>query len=290
MPLATDPIPVPVMSVEPWADPVVDELGHDPRSAYAERFWLPVLGPSTVWFLRRLADRLDDEPDGFELDLVDTARCLGLGMKGGRNAPIMRTVERCCRFGAARLHGHTGLSVRRRLAPLNRAQVERLPEALQAEHVRWLARPTDRAGVEEMRERARRLALSLLELGEVPEACERQLHQWRFHPAVAFEAVRWAREAHAAIAAGGDEPPARPRPVPVPPAVRAVAARATQLSSRIAAPPPDRPSGGAVPTAAPTPGPRSMRPAPPETDPPRSPAGDGPSASPPPLSDAGGVA
>ena len=90
MPLTTDPVfPIPTVSVEPWPDPVIDELGHDPRSAYVERFWLPVLGPSTVWLLRRLADQLDRQPDGFELDLVDTARCLGVGMRGGRNSPML---------------------------------------------------------------------------------------------------------------------------------------------------------------------------------------------------------
>jgi hypothetical protein len=48
VPLTTDPVfPIPSVTVEPWPDPVIDELGHDPRSAYVERFWLPVLGPST---------------------------------------------------------------------------------------------------------------------------------------------------------------------------------------------------------------------------------------------------
>ena len=142
MPLTTDPVyPIPTFTVEAWPDPVIDELGHDPRSAYVERFWLPVLGPSTVWFLRRLADHLDREPDGFNLDLVDTARSLGVGMRGGRNSPMLKTIERSCRFGAARMHGTTSLAVRRRLAPLTRAQVERLPEPLQREHTVWLTRP-----------------------------------------------------------------------------------------------------------------------------------------------------
>ena len=30
-----------------WHDPLIDQLGHDPRSRYAELFWLGVLGPST---------------------------------------------------------------------------------------------------------------------------------------------------------------------------------------------------------------------------------------------------
>ena len=44
--------------------------------------------------------------------------------------------------------------------------------------------------------RARRLALSLLELGEDIEGAERQLHRWRFHPLVAREATAWAWKRH----------------------------------------------------------------------------------------------
>lgn len=197
MPLTTDPVfPVPTLSVEPWTDPVVDELGHDPRSTYVERFWLPVLGPSTVWLLRRLADGLDEHPEGFELDLAETARALGVGMRGGRNSPMVKTIERTCRFGAARLYGSGGLAVRRRLAPLTRAQAERLPDQLREEHAAWLTRPRGGHEVDRLRERSRALALSLLELGEEPEACERQLHRWRFHPALAHDAVRWALSHH----------------------------------------------------------------------------------------------
>jgi hypothetical protein len=47
-----------------------------------------------------------------------------------------------------------------------------------------------------MRTRSRRLALSLLELGEDLESAERQLHRWRFHPALARESALWAWERH----------------------------------------------------------------------------------------------
>lgn len=35
-----------VLHVVAWVDPVIDELGHDPRSHYVEHYWLGVLGPS----------------------------------------------------------------------------------------------------------------------------------------------------------------------------------------------------------------------------------------------------
>ena len=193
MSLVIDPAhPTTTLSVDIWTDPVVDRLGHDPRSSYVERFWLPILGPSSVWLLRRIADGLDRSPEGFDLDLLETAHALGVGMRGGRNAPLLRTFERCCRFGAARMHGRSSISVRRRLAPLTRAQSERPPDSLRVEHDQWLLRPKDPASFEQIQTRARSLALSLVQLGEDATSVERQLHRWRFHPAVAHDALRWA--------------------------------------------------------------------------------------------------
>src|SRR5580704_18246753 len=62
-----------------WPDPVIDRLGYDPRSLYVETFWLGILGPTGTWLMRLFASGLDDAPEGFDLDLADTARALGLG-------------------------------------------------------------------------------------------------------------------------------------------------------------------------------------------------------------------
>jgi hypothetical protein len=188
--------PMAVLAVRPWPDPVIDELGHDPRSAYVERFWLGILGPSTVWLVRRLADGFEQQPDGFALDLPDTARALGVGMRGGRQSPFMRSLERLCRFGVARWQTPDELAVRRKLAPLTRAQVERMPTALQAEHQHWTESRPAHADPTLLRDRSRQLALTLLELGEDPATTERQLHRWRFHPAMAHAAVTWALDQH----------------------------------------------------------------------------------------------
>ncbi|MDH3679746.1 MAG: hypothetical protein OEV40_07330 [Acidimicrobiia bacterium] len=117
-------------------DPVLDALGHDPRSAYVEQYWLSVLGPSAILLLRRLANGLDARPDGFELDPAAWSLELGLGARGGKHSPFWRTVERICRFGAAQRNGEV-LAVRRRLPPLNKRQIERLPEHLRLAHDRW---------------------------------------------------------------------------------------------------------------------------------------------------------
>ena len=210
---ALSSLPADTLTILPWPDPVIDRLGHDPRSWYVETYWLGILGPSTTWLLRRVAAGFDARPDGFDLPLADTARCLGLGDKGGRHSPFSRALTRCVQFDLAQPQGDGVLGVRRMLPPLNRRQALRLPESLRAAHESWQEAQLRTPPVEEMRRRAGRLALSLLELGEDTEAAERQLMRWRFHPSLATEAVAWARERHrrAAEEAAGTAP-AEPAP------------------------------------------------------------------------------
>lgn len=195
--------PIASLAVRPWPDPVIDAVGHDPRSPYVERFWLGVLGPTATWLMRRLVAGLEESPAGFELDLGAAAMELGLGSRSGQHSPFIRSIQRCCRFGAAELVDGETLRVRRKLPPLTRAQVERLPDELRVSHERWTEQqaPGSRVAVERLRNRARHLALSLLELGEDGEATERQLHRWRIHPAMAHDATAWAVARHRAAAA-----------------------------------------------------------------------------------------
>lgn len=214
--LDTTPPPTPparlptTLAITPWPDPVLDQVGFDPRSAYVEQFWLAILGPSTTFLVRRLGAGLDAEPEGFDLPLADTAQAIGIGTKGGRNSPFLRALGRTTKFGLAQHHGG-GLAVRRKVPPLNRHQLERLPASLQDAHADWQANTLAETAAEQHRRRARRLALSLFELGEDLEATERQLHRWRFHPALARDAAVWASGRHhealdaakAATAGGG---------------------------------------------------------------------------------------
>jgi hypothetical protein len=180
------------IAVMPWTDRVTDAVGHDARSPYVERFWLPVLGPSTVWLLRRMAGELDRSPDGFEMDLVDTARSLGLANNPGRNGPFCGALIRLVQFGAAQ-YVPGGLAVRRRLAFLPVRHLERLTPALQDEHRRWV--DADERGTQQtQRRRAYSLALTLLRLEEQPDEVHWQLTQWRFSSALCEEAVSWARQ------------------------------------------------------------------------------------------------
>lgn len=121
------------LRITPLQDPVMDQLGFDARSDYVERYWLSILGPSAVLFLRRIAAAFDEQPEGFDLDLVAWAQELGLGSKGGKHSPMWRTLDRLCRFGLATRNG-PNLSMHRHIPPLTRRQIERLPAHLQLEH------------------------------------------------------------------------------------------------------------------------------------------------------------
>jgi hypothetical protein len=119
--------------VMPWPDREADQRGHDARGRYAELFVLPVLGPSATWLLRRLVDGLESYPDGYELDLAETAVALGLNYTPDRVGPFARALQRCVMFGYAQTVPY-GLAVRSRLGNLSPRQLERLPAHLRMLH------------------------------------------------------------------------------------------------------------------------------------------------------------
>lgn len=146
------------VAILPWSDPLIDRSGHDPRSAYAERFWLSVIGPTAGWIMRRLADLFDESPDGFELDLGHTASTMGLSYERGPGSPFGRALNRCVMFGLAHPLS-SGFAVRRRLPEVATRHLQRLPTDVQAEHAEW-ARRTTHLNVREIERRLREIGVS----------------------------------------------------------------------------------------------------------------------------------
>ncbi len=210
MPVAIPDLSTDLLTIRPWPDEVIDALGHDPRSAYVERFWLGVLGPSAIWLLRRLAAGLDVSPAGFDLPLSDTAQAIGIG-GSGRSSSFARTLARVCQFDLARIELPSTVAVRRKLPPLARRHLARLPESLQEEHRAWQEADLRVPELEKQRRRARKLAMSLIALGEDIDGSERQLLRWRYHPAISREAALWAWREHAHANEVADTDPEPPR-------------------------------------------------------------------------------
>ncbi|HEX3564924.1 MAG TPA: hypothetical protein VHU17_06090 [Acidimicrobiales bacterium] len=179
------------LHVVPWLDPVADPLGVHPCSLYVEQYWLGVLGPSTTWLLRRVSYGLEAHPDGFVLDLADTAHALGLGDRMGKNSPFRRALHRLAKFELARPYGPEGLAVRTRIPPLALRHIHRLAPSLQESHRQWQA-DQRLTPFEQMRRRARQLAVRLARSGCDRSEIEHRLGACQFHPALAFESAAWA--------------------------------------------------------------------------------------------------
>ena len=185
------------ITIKPWADPVIDTVGDDPRSRYVETFWLPTLGPTALLLLRHLATKFDEHPAGIELKIADASASLGLGERDGSSSPIMRTLERLEQFDLACRDPYSPMvAVRRNLPPINRRHVRRLPVHLQTLHAEWAETQLDEGPLVPARRRARRLALALMEQGDDADQIEHHLFSSGFHPAVCHDAARWAHARH----------------------------------------------------------------------------------------------
>jgi len=185
------------ITVKPWHDPVVDVLGHDPRSRYVETFWLPTLGPTAVLLMRHLADRFDRNPEGVELTVADTSHALGVGRRDGASSPIVRTLRRLVQFDLACEDPMSDLiAVRRTIPPVAARHLRRLPAEVQAQHAQWAEPQGDDAPLAAARKRSRRVAFTLLEQGDDADHVERVLHSMGFHPALCHESASWAHQRH----------------------------------------------------------------------------------------------
>lgn len=47
LPPSIHALPTDRIRISSWSDPLLDQHGHDARSAYVEQFWLPILGPTS---------------------------------------------------------------------------------------------------------------------------------------------------------------------------------------------------------------------------------------------------
>ncbi len=182
-----EPLPLTV-HVAPWPDPVVDRRGHDPRSAYVEQFWLGVLGPTATWLMRRLVTGFDCQPEGYELDVVGTARSLGLSVTKGTASPFNKAVERCVMFGLVQRLSASWL-VRRRIPAVSQRHLVRLPDELQSAHHQWT---TTTIHIDAL-SRAHALATAMLAVGDDRGVLEPQLVAVGVPPPAAAEACELLR-------------------------------------------------------------------------------------------------
>lgn len=128
------------LKILPWEDLVTDTIGYDPRSLYVEMFWLPVLGPSCIWLIRRLAMWLENSPTGFELNLDSIAKELGLGTNR-KSHPLKRTLIRCSDFGILHIGEHECAFLRLKMPQVSPRLLNRFSDRLKQAHAYWISTP-----------------------------------------------------------------------------------------------------------------------------------------------------
>ena len=177
-------------TIVPFVDKRSYGITFDPRSHYAETFWLPILGPSTMWLLRKVADRFDTEPDGFELDLIETSRSLGIGSNGGKNNAFSRALKRVVNFDVGKEVDEHTIAIRRALPTLHQGHVRRLSPRLANLHDETIR--SQRTHRSEDLIRSTNVALTLLNLGDSADVVQQQLISWGVDPKIALVATRRA--------------------------------------------------------------------------------------------------
>lgn len=192
--------------VSQWHDDTIGEIGHDPKSAYVERFWLGILGPSATWLLRSISYGFDSAPEGFDLAPGEMARVLGLGDRTGRHSPFLRSISRLCQFELA--HRRGGSLVVRPVVPwVEPRMVARMPHQLQREHALWDGADEQASPLRAMKRRAASTAMSVVRTGGTLADTERMLGRSGCHPSMIEALASWAWDQHQLAlrhAAGGE--------------------------------------------------------------------------------------
>ena len=125
------------LPIYPWNDPIIDHAGYPVRGDYVEQFWLGILGPTATWLLRRLVAGFEYWPDGYELDLIETAQAIGTVYKPGQDSAFTRSIDRLVMFGLAQRYAD-GIAVRTRVPPLTPRNLQRLPRYLRDAHADYV--------------------------------------------------------------------------------------------------------------------------------------------------------
>lgn len=110
---------------------------------YVEMLWLPVIGPSTTWLLRRLGGWALTCPEGLTVVLPELSESLGLGWSSGATSSVQRSMRRLIRFGLARWSD--AFEVAMTVPAVSERQLARMSSGLVRAHDRLIQQAGNRA-------------------------------------------------------------------------------------------------------------------------------------------------
>ena len=110
---------------------------------YVEMLWLPVIGPSATWLLRRLSGWALACPEGLTVVLPELSESLGLGWSSGANSSVQRSMRRLIMFGLARWSD--SFEVATAVPAVSERQLARMSPGLVRAHDRMVEQVGNRA-------------------------------------------------------------------------------------------------------------------------------------------------
>jgi hypothetical protein len=127
-----------VLVIKKQTDPLAQKVGEPINSYYTDMFWLPILGPSSVAFLRICSWFLTQD-DQFEIQTKTLSNYLGISLK-----ILPKVIKRLMYFDAAfssNIYNDTlsHLWIRTYLYPLNSALLSLLQPELLTHHQNYIA-------------------------------------------------------------------------------------------------------------------------------------------------------
>lgn len=105
---------------------------------YVERFWLPLIGPTSLLLLRRIHRGFEDHPRGFRSSRRFLAKSLGIGAGLGQSAPLQRSLNRLDTFGLVKKLDDNVFEVPAHIPFVEPFRVDKLPPRLRNEHEDWV--------------------------------------------------------------------------------------------------------------------------------------------------------
>ena len=106
---------------------------------YVEMLWLPVIGPSSTWLLRRLSGWSLACPGGLRVVLPELSESLGLGWSAAPNSSLQRSMRRLMMFGLSRWTDDV-FEVASMVPAISERQLTRLSSGLVRAHDRMTER------------------------------------------------------------------------------------------------------------------------------------------------------
>jgi hypothetical protein len=133
-PAASQPAPQQrLLCLEPWAQPHFDRWGSEPRSTYVERFWLPVIGPSSLVLARSITTGFESNNGSYRVDASHQATAIGVSP-----SQLRRVLDRLVVFGVAKTLGPDMFCIRTMWPVIGSGAIRQLTASLHQQHSDWL--------------------------------------------------------------------------------------------------------------------------------------------------------